>query len=103
MRSPSSSHSSTEPGARPSFRRTTAGIEICPCAVSFECASAMLAYYHGNATDLRDVGAGRLHVHGVQRLAGGHEEPVALRAAEADVRARLRQANHPDAIAVRRD
>lgn len=33
MWSPSSSHSSTEPGASPSFRRTSAGTEICPCAV----------------------------------------------------------------------
>src|SRR5262245_522949 len=48
MRSPSSSHSSTEPGPTPSFWRTFAGTEIWPCAVSFECASAMEEYYHGN-------------------------------------------------------
>jgi hypothetical protein len=31
----------TAPGPTPSFRRTSAGTEICPCAVSFDCASAM--------------------------------------------------------------
>ena len=32
----------------PSLRRTSAGTEICPCAVTLECASAMAIYYHGN-------------------------------------------------------
>lgn len=45
---PSSSHSRTEPGPTPSLCRTIAGIEICPCAVSFEWASAISRYYHGN-------------------------------------------------------
>src|ERR1039458_5718946 len=38
---PSSSHSRTEPGPMPSFRRTSTETEICPCAVSLECAIAM--------------------------------------------------------------
>src|ERR1035441_9696505 len=38
---PSSSHSRTEPGPTPSFRRTSTGTEICPCAVSLECAIAI--------------------------------------------------------------
>ena len=47
--------------------------------------------------------AGRFDVDHVERLAAGHEQPVPLRAAEADVGARLRQADHADALAVRRD
>src|ERR1039457_4040432 len=39
---PSSSHSRTEPGPMPSCRRTSTGTEICPCAVSLECAMAIL-------------------------------------------------------------
>jgi hypothetical protein len=39
--SPSSCHSSVEPGPTPSFRRTAAGTEICPCAVRREWAIAM--------------------------------------------------------------
>src|SRR5450759_2750585 len=38
---PSSSHSRMEPGPTPSFRRTSTGTEICPCAVSLECAIAI--------------------------------------------------------------
>lgn len=38
--SSSSSHSRTDPGPMPSFRRTSAGTEICPWAVTFECAIA---------------------------------------------------------------
>src|SRR6266545_6137384 len=34
--SPSCSHSSTDPGPIPSFRRISAGTEICPCAVTFD-------------------------------------------------------------------
>lgn len=48
IRSPSAFHSSTEPGPTPSRRRTSAGTEICPWAVTFECARAMSKYYHGN-------------------------------------------------------
>ena len=51
--SPASSHSRTEPGPTPSIRRTSAGTEICPCAVTFECASAMALSYHGNAHPAR--------------------------------------------------
>src|SRR5207244_12345231 len=40
-------------------------------------------------------------VDGVQRLAGGHEQPVALGPAEADVAARLRQPDPPDELALR--
>ena len=47
--------------------------------------------------------ARRLDIDRVQRLARGHEQPVAPRAAEADVGAGLRQANHADALAVGRD
>jgi 2-polyprenyl-6-methoxyphenol hydroxylase-like FAD-dependent oxidoreductase len=51
---------------------------------------------------LRDVSPHRLDVHAVERLTRCHEEPVASQTAEADVRARLRKANHANAIAVRR-
>src|SRR6266540_7443781 len=34
--SPSCSHSSTDPGPIPSFRRISAGTEIWPCAVTFD-------------------------------------------------------------------
>src|SRR5580704_421965 len=47
--SPSSSHSRTDPGPTPSFRRTSAGTEICPWAVSLERAIATTSHYHGNA------------------------------------------------------
>src|ERR1035437_2272870 len=59
--SPSSSHSKIDPGPMPSFRRTPAGTEICPCAVTLERASAMPFHYHGNALPLarlKPVGAG---------------------------------------------
>src|SRR3954470_13778988 len=36
----------------------------------------------------------------VERLARGHEQPVAPRAAEADVGAGFRETHHPDAAAV---
>ncbi len=45
---PSSFHSRTEPGPTPSFRRTSAGTEICPCAVTFDCAIGIFLYYQGN-------------------------------------------------------
>jgi hypothetical protein len=41
-------------------------------------------------------------VHGIQGLARRHEQAIALRAAEADVRADLRQADEPDGRAFRR-
>jgi hypothetical protein len=47
---PSSSHSRIEPGPIPSFRRMSRGTEICPCAVSRDCAIAMVLYYPGNGT-----------------------------------------------------
>src|SRR6516162_5552562 len=43
-----------------------------------------------------------LHVQGVERLAGGHEETVAFGAAEADISADFREQNLADACAVRR-
>ena len=47
----------TAPGPTPSFRRTSAGTEICPCAVSFDCASAMMTlHYHGNVRTPRAGG-----------------------------------------------
>ena len=49
-----SSHSSTDPGPRPSFLRTTAGTEICPCEVSLECATAIALHYHGNGRSERN-------------------------------------------------
>lgn len=49
IRSPTCSHSSTEPGPIPSLRRTSAGTEICPCAVSRDLASGTPFNYHGNA------------------------------------------------------
>src|SRR5262245_5820899 len=42
-----------------------------------------------------------LDVHRVQRLAAGHEQAIAFRAAEADVAANLRQQDQADAGAVR--
>src|SRR5439155_18088793 len=45
----------------------------------------------------RDVGPLRLDVDGVERLAGRHEQAVALGAAEADVAADLRQQHLADA------
>src|ERR1039457_3054960 len=45
---PSSFHSRIEPGPIPSFRRTSAGTEICPCAVTFDCAIGIFLYYQGN-------------------------------------------------------
>src|SRR5438105_15947084 len=41
-------------------------------------------------------------IHGVERLARGHEQAVALGAAEADVAAHLGQADPADELAVRR-
>ena len=41
MLSPSSCHSRVEPGPTPSFRRTAAGTEICPCAVRRDWAMAI--------------------------------------------------------------
>ena len=52
---------------------------------------------------LRDVCAARLDVDGVEARARRHEEPVALRAAEADVGADLRQQNLADALAALMD
>src|SRR5262249_44641801 len=54
-----------------------------PAAVGFAAAS-------GNVRPLR------LHVDGVERLAGGHEQPIALGAAEADIAANLRQEDQAD-------
>ena len=42
-------------------------------------------------------------VYRIQRLAGGHEQAVALGAAEADIGADFRQTNDADGVAVRRD
>src|SRR4051812_44709121 len=42
----------------------------------------------------------RFHIHGIQRRAAGHEEPVPLGAAEADVAANLRQLDLADAFSV---
>src|SRR5579864_2462584 len=50
---------------------------------------------------LREVGADRFHVHCIERLARGHEQAVAARAAEANVCARFWQADRADACAVR--
>src|SRR5262245_54883358 len=55
MRSPSSSHSMTDPGPTPSLRRTSAGTEICPCAVSFDCAMIMFINYLGNVCGSRTL------------------------------------------------
>ena len=57
----SSFHSSTAPGPTPSFLRTSTGTEICPCAVTFDCASDIGLHYHGNGlldTPLREIVAG---------------------------------------------
>src|SRR4030095_5510495 len=51
----------------------------------------------------RDVRSRRLYIYRIERLAGGHEQAVALRAAEADVGADLRQQDHADAGPVRRE
>jgi hypothetical protein len=47
----SSSHSTTEPGATPSRRRTSAGTDTCPCEVRRDLAIATRLHYHGNDTD----------------------------------------------------
>src|SRR5260370_1344941 len=47
----------------------------------------------------RDVRTSGFHVHRVQRLGGGHEQPVALRPPKANVGANLRQQDHADALA----
>ena len=44
----------------------------------------------------------RIHIERVERLARGHEEPVALGAAEAEIAAHFGQANPADELAVRR-
>src|SRR5262249_32171387 len=44
----------------------------------------------------------RVHVYGVERLARGHEQAIALGTAEADVAADLGQADAPDQFALRR-
>src|SRR6202165_157305 len=44
----------------------------------------------------------RARIHGVERLARGHEQAVALGAAETDVAAHFGQANPADQLAVRR-
>src|ERR1035437_193775 len=64
---PSSSHSRTEPGPMPSFRRTFAGTEICPCAVTFDCAIGIFLYYQGNGTGGKTPG-------GLHRLDYGTSE-----------------------------
>src|SRR5258706_3742620 len=51
-------------------------------------------------TSLREMSALCFDVDRVERLAGGHEQTVAARAAEADVGAGLGQADHADARAV---
>src|SRR5437763_4236970 len=55
------------------------------------------------ATALGEVRALCFDVHRVERFACGHEQTIAARPAEADVRARFGQTNHADARAVRRD
>ena len=64
---PSSFHSRTEPGPIPSFRRTSAGTEICPCAVTFDCAIGIFLYYQGNGTGGKTPG-------GLHRLDYGTSE-----------------------------
>src|ERR1700722_16124728 len=48
--SPSWSHSRTEPGPTPSFRHTSAGPEIWPCAASLERSIGITSYYPCNGT-----------------------------------------------------
>src|SRR6266567_8257478 len=45
----------------------------------------------------------RLHIDGVERLAGSHEKAVALLSAETKIGADFRQQDHPDTLAVRRE
>src|SRR6266404_5260489 len=52
-----------------------------------------------NRISSADVRAARFYVHRVEGLARGHEEAVALRAAETDVGADFRQQDHADAFA----
>src|SRR3989442_13861116 len=54
----------------------------------------------GSGPRLTRCRALRRGVHGVQRLAGGHEQPVAVGPAEADVAARLRPPHPPDDLAL---
>src|SRR5437762_7286079 len=53
--------------------------------------------------DLGHVSAAGSDEDGVQRLTGGHEEPVALGPAEAEVGADLREKDHADAVSLGRE
>ena len=53
----------------PSLRRISMGTEICPCAVSFDVANAMLIYYHGNGTQVEQF------VHCALKLSSQLPEP----------------------------
>jgi len=56
MKAPSRhSQTSTEPGPTPSCRRTSAGTEICPCAVTLDWMLLIKVHYPGNATRSIDV------------------------------------------------
>src|SRR4029453_9325631 len=65
--------------------------------------AAIVGGFYRRAATLGDVRPLRLDVHRIERLARGHEEPVALRPSEADVRADLGELDLPDALAVRRE
>src|SRR5688572_8432656 len=48
------------------------------------------------------MGPDRLDIDRIQRLAGGHEQTVSAWPTKADIRADFRQADHANAIAIRR-
>src|SRR5580700_4373376 len=75
-------------------RHTTVKIQIAP-GLKISGATS----YHGSTRR----GALRRHLKQVERLARGHEQPVALRSAESQVGADLGQADTPDQLALRRE
>src|SRR5712692_10484375 len=50
--------------------------------------------------DLGDVSALRLYVYGIERLAGGHKQPIPPYSTEAQVRADFRKDDHADPLAL---
>lgn len=78
----SSSHSMTEPGARPSLCLTLEGTEICPCAVNRDCAMAILKVYITMVKSLgycvvslrRQHGAEPLRCAPADRTLGGYDQ-----------------------------
>src|SRR5712692_4027952 len=102
MAPPSSLHSRTAPGPTPRRRRTAAGTDTWPCAVSFEWAIGDIhVYYHGNAPGStpqfrysprrspRRLGSSLRLVHGCEDRRQGRQHLAEAPANPGDVRFRL--------------